>query len=82
MLSDLPIRTDRHANLETAFALAERHALSFYGAVYLELACRHEAPLATFDNALARAAADEGLIPVGDRGCGEVGWLQQHEDFD
>lgn len=63
-LGDLPIRTDRHPDLETAFALAERHALSFCDAVYLELAGRHAAPLATLDNALARAAEAEGLTLV------------------
>ena len=65
-LRDLPIRTDSGLDLETAFALAERHALSFYDAVYLELAGRHAAPLATLDNALGRAAAAEGLSPVCD----------------
>jgi len=40
--------------------------LSFYDAVYLELAKRHSAPIATFDKALARAAGIEGLPgPVG-----------------
>ena len=60
-LYDLPIRTDMEPDMDIAFALAEKHGLSFYDAIYLELAKRHAAPLATLDKALARAAADEGL---------------------
>ena len=47
--------------MDIAFTLAERHGLSFYDAIYLELAKRHTAPLATLDKALPRAAAYEGL---------------------
>lgn len=65
-LRDLPIRTDSGLDLNSAFVLAQKHRLSFYGAVYLELAKRHSAPIATFDKALARAAGIEGLPgPVG-----------------
>ncbi len=60
-LYDLPIRTDMDPDMDIAFALAEKHGLSFYDAIYLELAKRHAAPLATLDKALARAAADESL---------------------
>ncbi len=60
-LRDLPIRTDTEPDLTIAFALAERHGLSFYDAIYLELAKRNVAPIATLDRALARAAASEGL---------------------
>ena len=63
-LRDLPIRTDSEPQLNVAWALAERHRLSFYDAVYLELAKRHTAPLATLDKALARAAAAENLSLV------------------
>lgn len=63
-LDDLPIRTDTEPDLDMAFALAERHGLSFYDAIYLELAARHAAPLATLDKALARATAVEGLSSV------------------
>ena len=65
-LRDLPIRTDTEPDLTLAFVLAERHALSFYDAVYLELAKRHTAPIATLDKALARAANAEGLPLVCD----------------
>ena len=37
-LYDLPIRTDTEPDPDIAFALAERHGLSFYDAIYLELA--------------------------------------------
>lgn len=65
-LRDLPIRTDTEPDLTLAFVLAEKHGLSFYDAVYLELAKRHGAPLATLDKALARAADAEGLPLIGD----------------
>lgn len=42
-------------------ALAEQHQLSAYDASYLELAIRLSAPLATRDEALARAAATAGV---------------------
>ncbi len=60
-LKELPIATDRDADLQVAFDLAREHGLSFYDALYLELAMRSEAPLATLDAQLARAAAAEGL---------------------
>lgn len=51
-------------NLSTAFSLAQMHGLSFYDAVYLELAKRQNAALASLDAALVRAAESEGLPPV------------------
>jgi predicted nucleic acid-binding protein len=58
-LSRLPIIID-HATASHAWhdtmALAERHGLTLYDAVYLELSLRHQLPLATFDVALRRAA--------------------------
>lgn len=60
-LHDLPVRTDSALGLTLAFVLAQKHGLSFYDAVYLELAKRHSAPIATLDKALARAAGIEGL---------------------
>lgn len=66
-LSDLLISTDTEPDLDIAFALAERHGLSFYDAICLELAKRHAAPLATLGRALASAAATEGLSLVCDQ---------------
>ena len=60
-LTALPIRTDADTDLDAAFALARTHGLSFYDATYLELAKRRQAPLASLDSALDRAASAEGL---------------------
>lgn len=45
--------------------LADRYALTTYDAAYLELAMRIGAPLATFDQELARAARAAGVTIVG-----------------
>ncbi|MCY4450116.1 MAG: type II toxin-antitoxin system VapC family toxin [Chloroflexi bacterium] len=63
-LQGLPIDTDESPDLASAYTLARTHRLSFYDAVYLELACRRSASLVTLDTALARAAAAEGLPPL------------------
>ena len=64
-LSELPINTDTQANLRATFELARMHDLSFYDGLYLELARRREAALATLDAGLSRAADAYGLeFPV------------------
>ena len=63
-LDDLPIRTDYQLELKNAFSLAVKHRLSFHDAVYLELGKRLDAPIATLDKALARAADAEELLLV------------------
>lgn len=60
-LAELPVRTDTEPRIGTAFALARTHRLSMYDAMYLELAQRSDASLATLDKALARAAGAAGL---------------------
>ena len=60
-LKGLPIRTDEEPDLQSAFDLARAHELSFYDALYLELAKRENAGLATLDGALGRAAVAEGV---------------------
>jgi predicted nucleic acid-binding protein len=45
-------------------ALARRHRLTVYDALYLELAARRSLPLATLDAALRRAAGAEGIALV------------------
>ena len=45
--------------------LAEAHGLTAYDASYLELALRTKSPLATFDDALAKAARAEGVEVIG-----------------
>ena len=61
-LKGLPIRTDADPDLQSAFDLARVHELSFYDAMYLELARRESAELATLDGPLGRAAAAEGVL--------------------
>ncbi len=60
-LKGLPIRTDEKPDLQSAFDLARAHELSFYDALYLELAKRESAELATLDGALGQAALAEGV---------------------
>ena len=57
----LPIQTDSEAVLDTVVSLARMHNLSVYDAVYLELAKRRDAALASLDGALLRATAEEGV---------------------
>ena len=63
-LRELPVRTDAEPDFADAFALARTRRLSFYDALYLELARRRGAALATLDAALARAADAEGVPSV------------------
>ena len=60
-LRSLPIRTDAESELQSAFDLARARGLSFYDALYLELAKRESAELATLDEALGQAALTEGV---------------------
>ena len=58
---ELPVRTDASSDIESAFALARARRLSLYDALYLELAQRSDAPLATLDHALSAAAGAEAI---------------------
>ena len=60
-LNELPVHVDHQPDLEEAFSLAVMHNLTFYEAVYLELAKRSALPIATFDRAIAKAAQAEKL---------------------
>lgn len=62
-LERFQIATDTQPDLQAALALARDHTLTFYDALYLELAVRLGASLATLDAALLRACAREG-VPV------------------
>ena len=64
-LVDLQLLTDQATNLDDTLDLAFSHQLSFYDALYLELARRRGLPLGTRDAALARAAQAEGLEAMG-----------------
>ena len=60
-LSELLVSTDSEPDFNSALNLAVSHNLSFYDAVYLELAHRRQLALATLDGRLSRAALAEGL---------------------
>ena len=60
-LKGLPIATDEEPDLQSAFDLARAYGLSLYDALYLELARREGAELATLDGPLGRAAVAEGV---------------------
>jgi predicted nucleic acid-binding protein len=63
-LGDIPIGITATSGEDAVFLLAQRHRLTFYDAAYLELALREKASLATLDDALARAAATEGVALI------------------
>lgn len=60
-LSELPITLDDTPDHASATAHARKHHLSYYDAIYLELATRLSLPLASLDKRLVKATADEGL---------------------
>lgn len=61
-LQALPIRLhDTQASLFELHALANRHKLTSYDAIYLEAALATGLPLATRDTALRRAAIESGV---------------------
>ena len=63
-LAGLPVRTDADFDPDSSFALADRHGLSLYDALYLNLAQRRGIPLATLDKTLRGAAIAEGVVLV------------------
>ncbi len=60
-LRALRMTTDSAPDLDIALDLAARHGLTYYDAIYLELAKRRSSVLATFDRNLALAAITEGV---------------------
>jgi predicted nucleic acid-binding protein len=58
-LSVLPISIEAKPDDSAVFSLARKYRLTFYDAVYLELAARRKLPLATLDGALIAAARAE-----------------------
>lgn len=60
-LQAIPVQTDSEADLDAALGLAREHGLTFYDSLYLELARRRAAGIATLDQALLRAARAEGI---------------------
>lgn len=62
-LFELPIQTDETSffmRRDAVYALALKHALTMYDAIYLDLALSQGAMLATFDKALAKAMGEAG----------------------
>ena len=64
LLGQLPLNVDEAANYEAALSLCRAHGLTFYDALYLELARRRQATLGTLDVALQRAAEAEGMPTI------------------
>jgi predicted nucleic acid-binding protein len=64
-LEKLPISFDRQTDSATVLALARAHRLTVYDAAYLELALRADAPIATLDQQLVRAARAAGVRLLG-----------------
>jgi predicted nucleic acid-binding protein len=66
LLDMLPIETDDNASgtvwRSSVVTLADVEALTFYDAIYLELAIRRGLPLASSDAALRRAARRRGVV--------------------
>lgn len=60
-LASFNLETDDAPDRQAIFALAGKHRLTFYDAVYLELAIRRGASLSTLDRALLAAAQAEGV---------------------
>ena len=68
LLKDLDIVEDSQTLAETVThisPIAREHDLSAYDAAYLDVAIRHEMPLATLDAALEKAARAAGVMLFG-----------------
>ena len=66
LVGQLPLAVDNHTAkqaLSATILLASEHNLSAYDAAYLELALRHQVPLATLDADL-RKAANKINVPI------------------
>ena len=66
LVDGLGIETDQEPDFDATMQLALTHNLTFYDALYLELAQRRNAQLTTLDNALTRSAESEGVLWVRD----------------
>ena len=60
----LPLRTVPTSRFDAVLGLARRRRLTFYDAIYLELAKHADATLATLDRALLQAAGTEGVPTI------------------
>ncbi len=59
---DIQPAVDVSGTLRRVMAMADRHALTIYDAIYLEMASRQALPLASLDLALRQAARLEGVV--------------------
>lgn len=64
ILDAVGVEYDAEPSSDRTLQLARRHNLTAYDALYLELALRLGAPLASSDRALARAAEAEGVALI------------------
>lgn len=64
LLDSLRIVLDSAPSSAAVFMLCRKHALTAYDALYLELAMRQGAVLASRDSALVKAARAEGVVVV------------------
>lgn len=64
-LARLPIRVRGDVDEHAIMTMGRRHGLTAYDAAYLDLAVRADVPVATLDEALARAVRAAGLALVG-----------------
>ena len=62
LVNDLGIQTDIGPDYGETMQLALTKNLTFYDALYLELAIRRNAQLATLDSSLAEAASTQGVL--------------------
>ncbi len=63
-LETLSVTVDTQPDLEVTMTLARAHGLTFYDALYLELALRQRATLFSLDETLVRAARAEGVATL------------------
>lgn len=64
-ITALPITVEaalKPAQAQSILALSEKHGLTVYDAIYLDLAIRRGLPLATLDSALRKAAHRETVL--------------------
>ena len=64
-LNRLPIRVRSDVDEHAVMEMGRQHGLTAYDATYLDLAVRADVPVATLDEALARAVKAAGLALVG-----------------
>lgn len=67
-IGDLSVSVDRDHDESALLDLARQYKLSVYDAAYLEVAARHELPLASLDGRLCRAAGAAHIALIKEEG--------------